>query len=65
MERFKAFRIFNDDGVTRGRVVDATLDEVSDGKVVIKRELLPDGREKLIVKDPGTGDFTDLVIAGD
>jgi NADPH2:quinone reductase len=38
MERFKAFRIFNDDGVTRGRVVDATLDEISDGQVVIKAE---------------------------
>ena len=30
-----------------------------DGKVVIKRELLPDGRQKLIVKDPATGDFSD------
>ena len=26
-----------------------------DGKVVIKRETLPDGREKLILKDPETG----------
>ena len=33
-----------------------------DGQVVIKRELLPDGREKLILKDPATGDFTDRVI---
>ncbi len=31
---------------------------------MIKRELLPDGREKLILKDPATGDFTDRVIAG-
>jgi hypothetical protein len=36
-----------------------------DGKVVIKRELMPDGRQKLIVKDPATGDFADLVVSGD
>ena len=29
-----------------------------EGQVVIKRELLPDGRHKLILKDPATGDFT-------
>jgi hypothetical protein len=34
-----------------------------DGKVVIKRETLPDGREKLILKDEATGDFVDLVVA--
>jgi len=38
--------------------------EIHDGKVVIKRELLPDGRQKLIVKDRETGDFTDLIVAG-
>ena len=43
-----------------------TAPEMVDGKVVIKRELLPDGRQRLIVKDPGTGDFADLiVVAGD
>ena len=31
---------------------------------VIKREVLPDGRLKLILKDPATGDFVDRVIAG-
>ena len=35
-----------------------------EGHVVIKRELLPDGRHKLILKDPVTGDFTDRVVAG-
>lgn len=34
-----------------------------EGQVVIKRELLPDGREKLILKDPATGDFSDRVVA--
>jgi hypothetical protein len=38
--------------------------EMIDGKVVIKRELLPDGRQKLIVKDPESGDFSDLVVPG-
>ncbi|MFN8620777.1 MAG: Gfo/Idh/MocA family oxidoreductase [Chloroflexota bacterium] len=37
--------------------------ELYEGQVVIKRELLPDGREKLILKDPQTGDFTDRVVA--
>jgi predicted dehydrogenase len=38
--------------------------EMHEGKVVIKRELMPDGRQKLIVKDPDSGDFSDLVVAG-
>jgi predicted dehydrogenase len=38
--------------------------EHHDGQVVIKRELLPDGRQKLILKDPATGDFVDRVTAG-
>ena len=35
-----------------------------EGQVVIKRELLPDGRENLILKDPGTGDFANRIVAG-
>jgi predicted dehydrogenase len=38
--------------------------ETLDGQVVIKREILPDGRAKVILKNPRTGDFTDRVIAG-
>ena len=34
-----------------------------EGQVVIKREILPDGRHKLILKDEATGDFTDRVVA--
>jgi predicted dehydrogenase len=37
--------------------------ESYDGHIVIKREVLPDGREKLILKDPATGDFVDRVVA--
>jgi hypothetical protein len=37
--------------------------EILDGHVVIKREILPDGRQKLILKDRRTGDFVDRVIA--
>ena len=38
--------------------------ELHDGLVVIKREILPDGRHKLIVKDPASGDFSDRIVAG-
>jgi predicted dehydrogenase len=36
--------------------------ETYEGQVVIKREVLPDGREKLIVKDPATGDYRDRIV---
>jgi len=36
METFRAFRIFNDDGKAQGRVVDARLDELTPGDVVIR-----------------------------
>ena len=35
--------------------------QVVDGQFVIKRELLPDGRAKLILRDPATGDFSERV----
>ena len=38
--------------------------ESYEGQVVIKRELLPDGRLKLILKDPSSGDFSDRIVAG-
>jgi predicted dehydrogenase len=38
--------------------------EAYEGLVVIKREILPDGRHKLILKDPATGDYVDRVVAG-
>jgi len=36
--------------------------ETYEGMVVIKRETLPDGRHKLILKDPESGDFVDRVV---
>ncbi len=33
-----------------------------DGQVVIKEEQLPDGRPKLILKDPATGEFVDRIV---
>jgi hypothetical protein len=42
----------------------ASTPETFEGQVVIKRELLPDGRQKLILKDPATGDYTDRVVVG-
>ena len=38
MKNFRAFRIFEDNGTVAGRVVDATLDELSPGDVVIRTE---------------------------
>jgi predicted dehydrogenase len=43
----------------------ASTPELYDDQVVIKREILPDGRQKLILKDPASGDFTDRVVAGE
>ncbi len=40
----------------------ASTPETYDDQVVIKREILPDGRHKLILKDPASGDFTDRVV---
>jgi predicted dehydrogenase len=34
-----------------------------EGHVVIKREILPDGRHRLILKDPSSGDFSDRIVA--
>ena len=34
-----------------------------EGKVIIKQEVLPDGRVKLILKDPKDNSFTDKVVA--
>jgi acrylyl-CoA reductase (NADPH) len=36
MDKFKAFRVFNDDNKIAGRVVDASLDDYSPGEVVFK-----------------------------
>jgi hypothetical protein len=33
-----------------------------EGKVVIKQETLPDGRVKMILKDPATNEFSDQVV---
>ena len=38
--------------------------EQFEGSTVIKREVLPDGRVKMILKDGATGDYVDRVIAG-
>jgi predicted dehydrogenase len=42
----------------------SSVPEEFEGNVVIKREILPDGRHKLILKDPATGDFSDRVVSG-
>jgi hypothetical protein len=42
----------------------ASHPESFDGHIVIKRETLPDGRQKLILKDAASGDFVDRIVAG-
>jgi hypothetical protein len=34
-----------------------------EGKTIIKQETLPDGRVKLILKDPITQEFSDRIVA--
>jgi len=38
--------------------------QLYEGDVVIKREILPDGRVKLILKETATGNYVDRVVAG-
>ena len=48
-------------GATTPRI--ASTPERFEGQIVIKREILPDGRHKLILKDPASGDFSDRIVA--
>jgi predicted dehydrogenase len=38
--------------------------ETFEGHTVIKSEVLPDGRRKLILKEAGSGDFVDRIVSG-
>ncbi len=58
---WEAVELFEWRGGTTPRI--GTKPERHDGKVVIKREILPDGRQKLILKDEASGDFSDVVVA--
>jgi predicted dehydrogenase len=49
-------------GGTTPRVSAAPADTYQ-GLTVIKSEVLPDGRRKMILKDPATGEFTDRTVA--
>jgi len=55
-------RLFEWRGGTTPRI--SSTPETFDGHVVIKREILPDGRHKLILRDPASGDIVDRVVAG-
>ncbi len=60
--RWEPIELFDWRGGTTARI--GSTPEMHEGHVVIKREILPDGRHKLILKDPATGDFVDRVVAG-
>ena len=53
------------DVVEHGALINSIASEPEryEGQVVIKREILPDGRHKLILKDEATGDFSDRIVA--
>ncbi len=60
--RWEPVALFEWRGGTTARI--GSEPEMHDGSVVIKRETLPDGRLKMILKDPESGDFADVVIGG-
>lgn len=60
--RWETVDLFEWRGGTTPRI--ASTPELYEGFVVIKREILPDGRHKLILKDPASGDFVDRIVAG-
>src|SRR6476469_5065188 len=59
---WEAVELYEWRGGTTNRI--AKTMESHEGQIVIKREVLPDGRTKLILKDPASGDFTDRIVAG-
>ncbi|MEA2676410.1 MAG: hypothetical protein QOJ81_551 [Chloroflexota bacterium] len=60
--RWEPVELFEWRGGVAPRIGAGAQPQIFDGKVVIKRETLPDGRHKLILKDPATGDFEDRVV---
>ncbi len=60
--QWEAVQLFEWRGASLPRIGAGHEPETYDGKVVIKREILPDGRHKLILKDPVSGDFVDRVV---
>ncbi|MEO6349282.1 MAG: Gfo/Idh/MocA family oxidoreductase [Candidatus Limnocylindrales bacterium] len=54
--------VFEWRGEVAPRIGSGRVPERIDGMVVIKREILPDGRHKLILRDLESGDYIDRVI---
>jgi hypothetical protein len=59
---WEAVDLFEWRGGTTPRIT--ATGETFEGSTVIKREVLPDGRVKMILKDGQTGEYVDRVIAG-
>jgi predicted dehydrogenase len=62
-QRWEPVELFEWRGMPTPRIGAGLEPEMYAGLVVIKREILPDGRQKLILKDPASGDFTDRVVS--
>ncbi len=61
-DRWEPVELFEWRGGVTPRI--GSTPEQYENLVVIKREILPDGRHKLILKDPASGDFVDRIVAG-
>jgi predicted dehydrogenase len=62
-QRWEPVEMFEWRGLPTPRIGAGLKPEMYAGLVVVKREILPDGRQKLILKDPASGDFTDRVVS--
>ncbi|HUP82597.1 MAG TPA: Gfo/Idh/MocA family oxidoreductase [Candidatus Limnocylindria bacterium] len=61
--RWERVELFEWRGGVAPRIGAGAQPEMHDGMVVIKSEVLPDGRRKMILKDPASGDFEDRIVA--
>jgi len=62
-DRWEPVDLFEWRGGSTPRI--ASTPELYEDHVVIKREILPDGRHKLILKDPASGNYVDRIVAGE
>jgi predicted dehydrogenase len=61
---WEAVELFEWRGEPAPRIGSGREPERVDGLIVIKREILPDGRHKLILRDTESGDYVDRVVSG-
>ena len=65
MDTFKAFRISETDGKSAGRLVEASLDELTPGDVVIKTAYSSVNYKDVSLAGTGTGRILELALSVD